>query len=178
MSAQHARALSGERRLFFALWPDEPLRAALAAALGGAPLPGTPVASADWHVTLEFLGQVAEARINELRALGASARLPATELVLDQLDWWRRPALLVAVGERAPAALIELQSALRRALGSAGFRVDARDYRPHLTLARRVAARPALAPIAPLLWPVTTLALVESTYAAGARYRPLASWTP
>jgi 2'-5' RNA ligase len=177
MSAQQARAAGGERRLFFALWPDEPLRAAIAAALAGAPLPGAAVAPADWHVTLEFLGQVAETRLDELHAVGRSARLPSAELVLDQLDWWRRPALVVAVGGRSPAALVELQSALRGALASAGFRVDARDYRPHLTLARRVASRPALAPIAPLVWPVTTLALVESTHAAGPRYQPLASWT-
>ncbi len=168
------------RRVFFALWPDAALRTELLATFGAAAegAGGRPVPATNLHVTLEFLGAVAEARQGELEALGERIEIPAAELVLDTVDWWPRPALLAA-GSRAPAqALIDLQAALRRLLANAGFRVDARAYRPHVTLARKVTCQPPAAPLARVSWPIRELALVESLPGAdGSRYAPLASWT-
>jgi len=168
------------RRLFFALWPDEALRGELQAAFGeaAAAAGGRPVPALNLHVTLEFLGSVAESRQGELAALGARLELPAAKLVLDSVDWWPRPALLAA-GSRTPTpALIDLQATLRRQLAGAGFRVDARAYRPHVTLARQVTRQPPPASFAPVSWPIRELALVESLPGAdGSRYRPLAQWT-
>jgi RNA 2',3'-cyclic 3'-phosphodiesterase len=172
-----ARLLDAERRLFFALWPDAPLRAAIARHLAPAVAAGTPVHPADLHVTLEFLGNLDAARIPVLQAIGARLRLPAAALVLDRLDWWRAPALVVARPSAPPAALLALQAELRAALASAGYRVDTRPFAPHLTLARRVGAPPSLAAVAPVEWPLGGLALVESAArTGGARYHPLASW--
>lgn len=69
-------ARASTRRVFFALWPDEPLRSSfmhatheLARAAGG-----RLVAPRNLHVTLLFLGPVAEDRLTELTALAAEVR--------------------------------------------------------------------------------------------------------
>ncbi len=169
---------SAPRRLFFALWPDAALRAALVRDLAAAVPGGRPVHPEDLHVTLEFLGGVEEPRLRTLLELGERLALPPGELAFDRLAWWRQQALAVALASAPPPALIALQSALRAALAGKGFRVEARAYVPHVTLARRLAAAPAFGRSVPVAWPLATLALVESGAAGGgARYRSLASWS-
>jgi len=167
------------RRLFFALWPDEATRAALGAAAAGAAAAagGRAVAAANLHLTLEFLGQVPDAQLDSLRAVGAALALPDESLLLDRLDWWRRAAMLVAAPSAPGQALLAAQADLRQVLKARGFRVDSRAFRPHVTLARKLTAPPpAAAPIA-VAWPVRELALVESVPTpTGSRYTPLARW--
>ena len=183
MSAPAEHVVSSEpahRRLFLALWPEAAVRAQLGASFAAATVGagGQAVVAANLHVTLEFLGSVAEDRVPELEMLGARTPLPVGDLVLDTLEWWPRPALLVA-GSSAPSpALIELQEQLRQQLARQGFRVDTRAFRPHLTLARRVATVPDIKAVSPVRWPIRELALVESLpFAGGSRYAPLARWT-
>jgi 2'-5' RNA ligase len=170
--------LGATHRLFFALWPDRQGRAELARAFAAvAHASGEPVPAENLHVTLEFLGAVPATRIGELADVGASLALPATELHFDSLEWWRHAAALVARAA-APPELLEVQAELRRELGARGFRVDARAFRPHVTLARRVTTAPALASVADARVAVRELALLESTSSPrGVRYVPLASWS-
>jgi RNA 2',3'-cyclic 3'-phosphodiesterase len=70
-----------------------------------------------------------------------------------------------------------LQQKIARSLVVSGLEPEERPFAVHVTLARRitVAVRHPLAP--PLLWRVTTFALVASELdSAGARYRVLSSW--
>jgi RNA 2',3'-cyclic 3'-phosphodiesterase len=167
------------RRLFFALWPADAVRHALAAAFGAAVAAGggRAVPPAHLHLTLEFLGPVAGDRLAELVAIGGHVALAAEPLVLDRLEWWRRAATLVVAPSTPGAGLLAVQAELRRALGGSGFRVDSRPFRPHVTLARKVVAAPAAAPGA-VVWPVEELALVASEPAAGgSRYTRLARWS-
>lgn len=108
------------RRLFFALWPDETLRATFAHATHKAVRAsgGRLVPARNLHVTLLFLGSVAERCIPELKAIGARVAAagtshagagPAPQLVFDRLEHWGKPRILVAtVGaqstQNAPAA--------------------------------------------------------------------------
>jgi 2'-5' RNA ligase len=166
------------RRLFFALWPDERARRAIAAAFGPALAAARrPIPPGCLHLTLEFLGSVAESRLAALKALGDSLVLPAAGVVLDGIDWWRRPKLLVATCSDPSPAVVALQAQLRRLLSVQGFRIDSRPFRAHVTLAREVVAPPAAGPLAPVAWPSRELALVESLPGAGgSRYVPLARW--
>jgi 2'-5' RNA ligase len=167
------------RRLFFALWPDDAEQRALAAAFGtvAAAAGGRAEPVASLHLTLEFLGPVAETDLPALVALGAALALPDEAVVLDRLDWWRRAAVLVAVPSAPAAGLLAAQADLRQALKGRGFRVDSRPFRPHVTLARRVAAPPPAARPAAVAWAIGELALVESVAApTGSRYTPLARW--
>ncbi len=167
------------RRLFFALWPSEAERRALAAAFGAviAATGGRAVPAESLHLTLEFLGPVADTELATLAALGAAVVLPSEVLVLDRLEWLRRAALLFAAPSVPAAGLLAVQSDLRQALKGRGFRVDSRPFRPHVTLARRVAAPPQGGVQASVAWSVGELALVESVATpAGSCYAPLARW--
>lgn len=167
------------RRLFFALWPDDAERRALAAAFGAAlaSTGGRAVPAQSLHLTLEFLGPVADAEFTSLAAVGSAVVLPDESLVLDRLEWLRRAALLFAAPSTPAAGLLALQAQLRQALKGRGFRVDSRPFRPHVTLARKVAAPPPAGYAACVAWSIRELALVESVATpAGSRYTPLARW--
>src|SRR5689334_16068701 len=81
-------------RLFFALWPDEAMQAALADATRAviATSDGTPVLAQNFHLTLAFLGAVPASRTRELgdiaRRVAVEAHGPIT-IVLDEIDYWR-----------------------------------------------------------------------------------------
>lgn len=164
-------------RLFFAFWPDEAARAALAAACAGLfPLDGRPVPVADLHVTAAFLGSVDAARLPVLRRLATS--LPAFELRLDRIDFWPRSRVLVALASQPPPRAAAAVNDLWEALGRLGFRRDPRPWRPHVTLARDTRAPRRDPRWVPVAWPVRGLTLVESRPPAGlqpdeARYRLL-----
>lgn len=166
-------------RLFFALWPDQAGRQALARAFGTAlaATDGRAVPPEHLHLTLEFLGSVPDTQLASLAALGAAVVLPDEAVVLDRLGWWRPAATLVASASAPTPGLIAMQAELRAALAGRGFRVDSRPFRPHVTLARKVAVAPLLPKTASAAWPITELALVESVATPrGSRYRPLARW--
>jgi 2'-5' RNA ligase len=167
------------RRLFFALWPDEAQCRALAAAFGAAVAQagGRAVPPVSLHLTLEFLGSVPDSELAALTSLGAGLALPDATVVFDRLDWWRRPALLVAAPSSVAPELLAAQARLREALRSRGFRVDTRPFKPHVTLAREVVAAPLAAPATGVTWRGLPLTLVESVATpGGSRYTPLARW--
>lgn len=150
-------------RLFLALWPDAGVTAQLAAHVRGWTWPaGCAVyAPADWHVTLHFIGHVASDRLHEVAVSMDIAVEPFT-LVLDQPELWQ-PGLAVLCASRWPPGLHMLHERLGVALKGLGLAIDARPYRPHVTLARRAkAAVPP--PVSPsVAWNVSSFALVVST---------------
>ncbi len=166
------------QRLFFASWPDEVTRAALLAAAGPQlPQVGRTLPAGNLHLTLVFLGNVPAAGLASLLRVGAALVWPATEVRLDRLDCWPRARVLVAVTSTPPPALLELEAELRNRLAAAGLRLAAQPFRPHVTLARDVPARPAAALAPPVAWPLAELALVASQASPGGScYRPLARW--
>jgi RNA 2',3'-cyclic 3'-phosphodiesterase len=167
-------------RLFFALWPVEALRTVLAGRVAAlAPTGSGRVQRPDQlHLTLEFLGAVPADRLQAVRDAAAAVRGEPFELVLDALEYWRRPRILCLVARDLPPALAALVHSLRTELASRGFEPECRPYRAHLTLARKVAQPPSLAPTDPLHWPATDFALVESvTERAGSIYRPVGAWS-
>jgi 2'-5' RNA ligase len=166
-------------RLFFALWPGEPLRRELAERVAAFVPPGTGrVQRPDQlHLTLEFLGSVPAERLPVIRGAAAEVRAEPFEVVLDALEYWRRPRVLCLVARDVPPALAALVQALRAELAARGFETERRPYRAHLTVARKVDRPPDLSPADPVRWPATDFVLVESiTERSGSVYRPLAAW--
>jgi RNA 2',3'-cyclic 3'-phosphodiesterase len=163
------------RRLFFALWPDEAQRAALAHAAASIVrhCGGRPVPEENLHVTLAFLGSVPEPRVEELSAIGqrAAAAFPADALPmtvsLETLEHWAK-AQVLAVLERkdesqaaAPgaAALAQILSAGTLA---GGFSPDLKPFRVHVTVARKVARPPRSCDMRRVEWSFDEFALIES----------------
>lgn len=166
-------------RLFFALWPDAALRQALRSRIDTvvASIEGRLQRPDQWHVTLEFLGQVPRERQVALRAAADRVTRSPVAIEFDRVEHWRKPQVVCLVASRVAAGLAALVTQLHAELAREGFALDARPFRPHVTLARRVrsASESLLDP--PLPWQSDGFALVRSvTDPAGSRYEPLHWW--
>ena len=148
-------------RVFFALWPDDATRAAISRATRDAvgSSGGRPIAKERLHLTVAFLGELTAAGLDAARAVPPIAVGPF-ELSLDAVGVWPESKILWLAPTAPPQALVELEARLWQALIEGGFRAEDRVYRPHMTLARR--ARPLVAAVEPVVFPVRELALVES----------------
>ena len=170
-------------RLFVALWPDPAVRARLAAFRDAWRWPpgARPVADADLHATLHFVGSVAPERIATLGE--RLAAVPAREVALrpEGTAVWRGGTAALTL--RGDAALAALHDDVGAALHGFGVALDVRPYTPHVTLARKAAdaAAPGPLPDRPDLpdldWRAGAFALVESRPGPPASYRVLAAWS-
>ena len=165
-------------RLFFALWPDPPATAALAAVaaelatLAG----GKAVPAAKIHLTLAFLGDVGDDRLEAIRSAASRLRCKAFNVTLDQAGSFRG-ARVAWIGSRKPArGLIELHEALAGELAPCGFPPDERPYTPHATVARKIGRQVERRAIAPIEWRARELSLVRSELGKGS-YETLAGWS-
>jgi 2'-5' RNA ligase len=163
-------------RVFFALWPDDATRAAIARATREAVRVGRgrPIAKDRLHLTVAFLGELTGAGLAVARQAPPIA-VGAFELALDALGVWPESKILWLAPSEPPQALGDLEARLWEALVERGFRAEDRIYRPHVTLARR--SRAVDAPVEPVRWSVRELALVES-FPAGrnVHYEVLERW--
>lgn len=166
-------------RVFFALWPDEPLRAILAdlAREVAHEARGRPPAAGNEHLTLAFLGEQSSSRIAALRELAGNLGGERFSLTLDEIGSFRRSGVAWLGATAKQPDLLALQGRLAHALLEAGFPVDERPYAPHLTLARRIRAPVHRSLPAPIVWDVSSFALVASELGRkGSTYHILAEW--
>ena len=171
------------RRLFFALWPDDAARRRLVALTNDlVPQgPGRPQRPDQWHLTLQFLGEVTETRLPAVLDAGAAASRGtwACDLEFDRLEHWKRPEVLCLAARSTPERLAGLVQALRAELLRRGFALEARPFKAHVTLARRIVKPPPAVAVQSLAWRVRELSLVESVSdRQGSRYVQLAAWPP
>ena len=87
------------------------------------------------HVTLSFLGQVHEARLDVIQQALATIRAPHMKLALDGFGTFERAGVLYADVKPAPA-LLALAEDVVSAMQACGFPREDRPYSPHITLAR------------------------------------------
>lgn len=155
------------RRVFFALWPREKTRRELLRATRAAVRRsgGRGAPPGNLHITLAFLGPLTEAELEQVFEIPPIPS-PEFRIELDRLGYWRGSRVLWLGPTRQPAALLNLERRLWDALVAAGFERERRRYRAHVTLARK--ARRVEQPINPVVWPVSELALVQSS--PGARH--------
>jgi 2'-5' RNA ligase len=173
-------SVSGPRlRLFFALWPDAALRREISRATRAAVRAsgGRPVPAENYHITLAFLGNVAESRLPELEKLAGTLRAEPFELTLGQLGFFAGPrALWLGLAEPCEA-LLTLQQGFVQMLGSAAWPVERRPFLPHMTLARKARDVGARQAVKPLRWRVEGFSLIRSiTDPSGAIYQQLERW--
>lgn len=125
-------------RLFVSLPLPAPVRDSLAAL--AAPLPGVQWTRPEQlHLTLRFLGDVSEDRIEPLVERLTQVRVAAFLLPVEGLGTFppNRPprTLWIGVGSGHPR-LFQLRQRLDDALLAAGLQLDLRTFHPHITLAR------------------------------------------
>jgi len=131
-------------RAFVAIGLDEKTRAELGLAierLRRAARNVAWVAPGNLHITLKFLGDVDEARVEAIAASlrQALAGAPAFDAVVGGLGAFPTPARarVVWAGVRAGAeAMVGVAGRVEAALASFGFPQEARPFSPHVTLGR------------------------------------------
>lgn len=167
-----------DRRVFFALWPDDRQRDRLRNAISpfARQVEGSAVLRGNWHVTLAFVGDYPEDRIPALREAARAVRVEPFRLRFDHVEYWPRPKLAVLVAQAVPAELERLVASLNVVVADAGVLPEERRFRPHITIVRR--ARPfetqRLTQPLPTEW--DRFELMESVpEPGGSSYRPLLS---
>lgn len=166
--------MTADERLFFALWPSPEHQQALAGLAAGR---GRPVPRRNIHLTLVFLGATGKKQRSAAQRVADGIRVSPFDLTLGRLDVWRRSRILWSGPVETPPELTLLAGSLARGLTRAGFDLDPRPFRAHVTLARNVTPGGDRAEHVPVFWPVADFCLVRSeTGAEGARYEVLARW--
>lgn len=151
-----------DARLFVALWPGPAVRTQLAAARDSWrwPKAATPVRTEHLHLTLHFIGAVAEDRVPGIAA-ALDVTSPSFDLTFGRDVLWPH-GVAVLEPDGVPPALTALHAALGERLRALSLPLDARPFKPHVTMARRAgAATPGIGPRS-ILWPVGGYALLRS----------------
>jgi 2'-5' RNA ligase len=164
-------------RLFFALWPDAPARDALAVLArelaqrsGGKAVPPAKI-----HLTVAFLGDLGEDRLDAAIGAAEGGSWKPFEVTLDQVGSFRGARVGWAGCQEPSPGLVDLQSGLAARLVEAGFVLDDRPYAAHVTLARKIAQPVERSPSPPITWRARELSLVRSELGKGS-YSTLKEW--
>ena len=99
--------------------------------------PGRSIPPRNWHVTLCFLGNIAESAA--LRVVARVSPGPRFEFTFDAFGAFPSPerARVLWLGPSRPVPrLTEIAGRIREAATAEGIKTDARPYAPHLTLAK------------------------------------------
>lgn len=165
-------------RLFFALWPSAAERVALAA--WQPPLHercgGRAMRADTLHATLVFLGDVAEHRLEALSLAAQETEFRGFSLSLTTACYWGHNHIVYAAPDVIPPQLADLADELGQNLRRHRFRIEQREYKPHITLLRNAKWSDLdLPPMPSVRWRVRGFALVQSlSDEQGARYKVLA----
>ncbi|NNF16290.1 MAG: RNA 2',3'-cyclic phosphodiesterase [Gammaproteobacteria bacterium] len=171
--------MTHKKRLFFAVWPTDEVRAAL---VEGTQIlhesgDGRVVDPANLHLTLAFLHNVETALLPCICDAAQRACTNRFSITLERIGWWRRAGILWVGPAGTHAILRELVGRLWQELGDCGFTPERRRFTPHVTLARKVTRAPRVQTLVPIHWPVSSIVLVESvTGRSRSTYNVIDSW--
>lgn len=172
----------GWQRCFVALAPDAASRDALTSSAVIVPESARRVPYGQLHLTVAFIGALPSTQGDTLAALLREHATPLAQAPVTRIECWpgdAHPRLMVASLEMSDE-FVELDWRVRSSMIEVGLPVDARAFRPHITLARfaRDASAVTLSCDVAALPPMrfSALVLYSSTLARqGARYEALAS---
>lgn len=177
MPDAEATQTSTGRRLFFALWPQPAVANRIAALTRELGVNGRAIPADRIHLTVLFLGATSEALETDI-----VGRLPSVmpygpiDMLLDTVGCFRRAGVAWVAPGAMPPGLADLHAALSAAATAAGLTPERREFRPHVTLARRTRGRRS-GSIDGIRWVSTELTLVESVAAErGVDYRVRRRW--
>lgn len=165
-------------RVFFALWPNEAERVALAAwqpdlhrKCGGR---GMRIDTL--HVTLVFLGEVGLHRLEALQLAAQEVEGESFDLAFGAARYWGYNHIVYAAPDIVPAQLQQLVHDLEQCLTKHRFRFNQHSYQPHVTLLRNAHWNDELLPeMKEVIWRARSFVLVQSAPDnEGANYRVLA----
>lgn len=142
-----------------------------------------PVPPANFHITLAFVGELPESRMERLclsvENQLAGETIPGATLTLNRTGYWHKSGIYWLGPDTWPGQLSVLARKLQGLSGIVGGKRDKRTFTPHVTLFRACPDAPA----APALMPAITLSYQHFTLFQsrkgknGVSYHPLHSWT-
>lgn len=173
--------MSDAKRLFFAIELPAEVQQSLIhwRADSFAPEAGRPVAAANLHMTLAFLGEISPEKQRALEALAGRIHQPGFTLNLDDAGHWPRSRVVWLGTRQPPRGLLQLANMLRAQAARSGCYQSPQPFHPHITLLRDAQSVQAIpAPGFHWSFPVKEFVLYESSYTRGrTRYTPLNRWT-
>ena len=169
--------MSESKRLFFAIEMPAAIQRQVVRwrADHFAPEAGRPVAAANLHLTLAFLGEVSDEKRQALAAMAGRIRQPGFTLTLDDAGQWLRSRVVWLGTRQPPRGLLQLASMLRAQAARSGCYQSPQPFHPHITLWRDARqAVPIPAPGFRWTFPVNEFVLYESSFSRGrTRYTAL-----
>ena len=158
-----------QRRIFFALWPEQEIRDTLQKNIKTDinyyiktnQIRKVPIHN--WHLTLAFVGNVSVDTFACCLSQGDEISAKAFSLTLDKYDYFDRPQIIWLGCERIENAWYELVNRLNVVLANCGYRPDRKRPIPHMSILRKAKRPMAIKKFKPVTWHVNAFALIEST---------------
>lgn len=168
------------RRLFFALDFDAGFKSAVHSTARSLPvIAGRLMPPENYHMTLRFLGQVAEHRVDQIVEAVTVPDIRPFSLHFGHIGIFGKHKVLFLEPDSVPEALTGLVASLNRDLRPLHQIVKpaARAFRPHITLYRDCEFIDAMESGLDLEVPVRNFYLMESRpIKSGVYYTPVADW--
>lgn len=160
-------------RLFFALWPDEPVRQQISCYLESlSPYSGLVVPSFNWHMTLHFVGNTTFEEKICLDRQANKVQIKPFEITIDKTGYFKKPKVFWLGCRRPPQALFDLQEKLGWQIGHCEYQPESRPYSPHITVMRKVMKKPDFESVGRINWQVDRFVMIESVaQSGGVRYQ-------
>lgn len=91
------------------------------------------------HLTLEFLGEIPEQRVDVIKKIMDNASFKPFSLKLSNIGYFKRPqGNIYWIGLEENKNLKDLQLNIHNLLINEGFKLEDRPFTPHITLGRQV----------------------------------------
>lgn len=150
-------------RLFFALWPDDKIRTQINKISRQFKEEKLKlVKKSNLHITLEFLGEVSDKDQEELIEKLNKLNHEPFDIELTRVGWWLKPQILWIGTTQIPKPLLTLVKSIRKCVKQQGLKTDQREYKPHVTIARKVKQIIVPKETFHVPWKVDSFALVVS----------------
>jgi RNA 2',3'-cyclic 3'-phosphodiesterase len=174
--------VSSAKRLFLALWPDQATRnrfVAIQKSLAHNPRLryAKPVSAENIHLTLHFLGDVAEARIAQLEACLANVTAEAFSLNIDHRGYFPKAGVCWIGATNTPDELVLLLEQSAGCVANAVENYRQSRFTPHITLFRKARHPLEIAAFEQCEWNIDRFVLVSSlTRQEGVEYTVMREW--
>ena len=165
-------------RLFLALWPNDKTREQLFDVAKQFKDENIKlVKKTNLHLTLEFLGEVPDKDKEELIERLNDVKAEPFEIELTRTGFWKKPQILFIGTTIVPKQLLSLVKSIKKSVKQQGLKTDRREYKPHVTIARKVKQLIVPKETFQISWQVNSFALVVSNSTnEGVEYRVIREW--
>lgn len=168
------------RRLFFALWPTDQVRHAIAKTLSqlSPPINGRIMPSHNLHLTLHFVGSVSDEAKDCMHLAARSIKANSFEINLDRFAGFPKAKIFWMGCQDVPDELLQLHQTLGEMIENCGYQHEKREYVPHVTLMKKCLSPVSDLDVFSIPWSVDAFALIESTSAAdGVNYQVIEKYS-